>query len=97
MKTALFVLTAFICLAQADTKIDLSGTWQFALDKQDQGIEQKWFAGDLKTTDTIHLPGSLQSQGYGDIPGPSTPWTGNIQQTEWDKSKYAPWRTTENF
>jgi beta-galactosidase/beta-glucuronidase len=97
MKRALFVLTGLVCLAQADTKMDLSGTWKFALDKQDQGIEQKWFAGDLKSADTIHLPGSLQSQGYGDNPGPMTPWTGDIQQAEWNKPQYAPWRTEDNF
>ncbi|HEY3389496.1 MAG TPA: hypothetical protein VGK38_08005, partial [Prolixibacteraceae bacterium] len=45
-------------------KIDLSGTWQFALDPSDKGISEGWFNKIL--TDTLTLPGSLTSNGKGD-------------------------------
>ena len=83
--------------AQAADGLPLEGTWQVALDRDDQGIAQRWFAADLKTADTLRLPGSLQEQGFGDVPGPSTPWTGQIQQSEWNKPKYAPYRSADNF
>ena len=82
---------------QAADVLPLEGTWQFALDRDDQGIARKWFAAPLNTADTLRLPGSIQEQGFGDIPGPSTPWTGHIQQSEWNKPKYAPYRADNNF
>lgn len=98
MRTMLLLFGGLVsCAYSAAFKMDLSGIWQFALDRQDKGIEQQWFAESLLSVDTIHLPGSLQSQAYGDKPGPSTHWTGDIQQAEWDKAKYDPWRTADNF
>jgi hypothetical protein len=98
MRSISVLIIALVSIAQSSQlTIDLSGNWRFALDKQDKGIEQNWFADSLQSADMIHLPGSLQSQGYGDIPGPSTPWTGDIQQSEWNKPKYAPYRSADNF
>ena len=46
--------------------ISLAGSWSFALDRDDAGVNARWFAGKLPTSDRIHLPGILQTQGYGD-------------------------------
>jgi hypothetical protein len=78
-----------------EQKIDLSGTWQVRLDPQDEGIEQSWW--DESFTQTLTLPGSLQEQGFGDKPGPDTPWVGNVREDEWLKPKYDPYRSTDNF
>ncbi len=91
----LFVLSSCICCA--DETINLSGRWRFALDRESRGKTQAWFRYAFPGTDEIQLPGSLQSQGYGDVPGPSTPWTGDIKESEWNKSKYAPYRLADNF
>ena len=37
--------------------IDLSGSWQFALDTAKVGIKEKWYAQTL--SDSVKLPGTL--------------------------------------
>lgn len=50
--------------AHAQQTIDLAGSWQFRLDREDRGVEDKWFLGDLP--ERIKLPGSADEQGFGD-------------------------------
>ncbi len=45
--------------------LDLSGTWTFALDPEDIGIQQKWF--EQSHSLTVHLPGSLDENGIGTL------------------------------
>ena len=59
---------------ESRTIVPLEGAWRLVLDPQDVGVKQKWFAGELKTTDTVQLPGSLQAQGYGEKPSSQTKW-----------------------
>ena len=69
--------------------MDLSGQWNFELDPHDQGLEANWFT--RKLAQTIQLPGSLQSQGYGDEISVDTPWTGSIVDQSWfTEERYAP-------
>lgn len=89
-------LTAGSLLATADT-LDLAGTWRFASDPDDKGIGRQWYQSELPGQDTLYLPGSLQEQGFGEAPGPTTPWTGDIRQEEWEKPKYDPYRSADNF
>lgn len=96
MVRLLFLICATGVFAQEQV-IDLSGRWRFAMDREDVGAQQKWFASVLPGRDTIKLPGSMQEQGFGDHPGVDTPWVGVIRQDEWDKPKYAPYRTEDNF
>ena len=58
-------------MLRADT-IDLAGVWNIALDPQRKGIEEQWFGREF--TNSVTLPGCLQAQGYGEIPGPETKW-----------------------
>ncbi|HZL08649.1 MAG TPA: hypothetical protein VFC65_01520 [Prolixibacteraceae bacterium] len=68
----LLLLSLFFCLfssLKADSDrfrkaIDLSGTWEFALDAKDEGIIQNWFAKSLDAS--IELPGTtdLNHKGY---------------------------------
>ena len=81
--------------AEDQAHIDLSGEWAFALDHQDVGAQEKWF--DKSLNDHLQLPGTLQSQGFGDAPGVNSPWIGNIRPGEWEKPKYAPYREPDNF
>ncbi len=60
----LFVLLqAYQFAFSAQTKIDLSGTWQIALDSTDSGINEKWFNTDFRQN--ISLPGTTDIAGLG--------------------------------
>ncbi|MCF6333162.1 MAG: hypothetical protein L3J11_07750, partial [Draconibacterium sp.] len=62
--TGLFVLLliATITFAQ-QSKIDLSGEWQFAMDSLNVGEQEQWYNKDLP--DHIHLPSTMDEAGYG--------------------------------
>lgn len=62
---------------------DLSGEWRFAMDRDDEGVNQAWFTRDLK--DGIALPGILQAQGYGDDITAKTPWVLSLYDKNWDQ------------
>ena len=99
MKKYLLILFSFLALTacrQADNKQSLQGEWRFALDRNDRGLTEQWYTRSL--TDTIHLPGSLQEQGYGDEVGIETPWTGQIVDKSWyDSPLYEKFRQPGNI
>ena len=77
-------------------RIDLSGTWSFAIDSLDQGVKDKWFIN--KLPQTIHLPGSMTTNGKGDDVTLNTPWTGGMWNMQWYKdSSYAKYRQPGNI
>jgi hypothetical protein len=65
-----------VCIAFGVEEIDLSGQWNFKLDRDNAGINEQWFSRQL--SDKITLPGSLQEQGFGDKPSAKTRWTSRI-------------------
>jgi hypothetical protein len=75
-------------------KLDLSGAWTLALDPENRGERQHWYAADLPTpAGALTLPGSIQAQGYGDEIALDTPWTGTIvDRSLFDDPRYAPYR-----
>lgn len=73
----------------------LAGTWRFSLDRQDAGIAARWFGRQLP--DRIHLPGSLQEQGYGDIPSAQTSWISGIGFKLLSRAKYARYQRPGHF
>lgn len=76
--------------------MDLSGTWRFAIDRNDQGISAQWYLRALD--DYVQLPGSMITNGKGDPIDLNTPWTGSFNdQTFFKLDRYAPYRTRENF
>ena len=64
----IIILTIYSCKKKVEIanndSIDISGEWNFKIDKDDLGKEEKWFNSDLK--ETIHLPGSMAENGYGE-------------------------------
>ncbi|MEL1240769.1 exo-beta-1,4-galactosidase [Flavobacterium flavipallidum] len=71
------VLMLFCLSAIAQDKvISLKGDWQFQMDRNDEGISQKWFNKNL--SDKIHLPGSMAEFLKGDEITLKTKWTGSI-------------------
>ncbi len=75
-------------------KIDLAGAWTLALDPMDRGVAESWCASSLPNpAGVVHLPGSLQEQGFGDEISLDTPWTGSIvDRSFFEDARYAPYR-----
>ena len=67
MKTHFFLLQ-LLCLSfylSAHAQVmDLSGTWRFAVDRNNEGISAQWYLQTLN--DQVQLPGSMITNGKGD-------------------------------
>ena len=58
VKIHIFILACFFApaaFAQRDT-ININAGWKFSVDKNANGITQKWFKKDLPNSKTVHLP-----------------------------------------
>ena len=78
IRKLLFVL-ALVCsnlLTAQQIELDLSGNWQFRIDRDDMGEEEKWYSKDL--SDNITLPGSMAESRKGDDVTLHTEWTASI-------------------
>lgn len=73
-----FSLLHFYSFSQS---ISLKGQWRFAMDKDNIGITEKWFA--KKLSDSIQLPGSMLQNKKGDKVTLATKWTGSIYDSSW--------------
>lgn len=96
----LFILFIFFVLftrvMAGDQKIDLSGSWRFAMDPADRGIAEKWFSKPLK--ETVTLPGSMSTNGKGEEITLNTAWTGQIVDSAFFKNpEYARYRVPGNI
>ncbi len=77
--------------SQQPCVIDIKGTWRFALDSDDAGIEEQWYKRTLQQK--IQLPGTLQEQGFGDEISTETRWMSRLHDRFWylraEYKKYA--------
>ncbi|HEX9048862.1 MAG TPA: glycoside hydrolase [Verrucomicrobiae bacterium] len=71
---------AAISLRAADV-LPLAGQWRFALDPNDAGTNEHWYARELGGR--IQLPGILQAQGFGDDIATNTPWVLTLGDAWW--------------
>jgi beta-galactosidase len=95
MKRILIFLAAILFLAAkvfGTETLPLAGEWRFALDRNDVGISEKWFAQNL--AEKIQLPGILQAQGFGDDIAINTPWVLTLGDAWW---KIQPAELREHF
>lgn len=67
--------------ALSEERIDLSGEWRFATDKENKGIDEKWYTRSL--TDQINLPGSMAENLKGDEVTVKTHWTGSLYDSSY--------------
>ena len=100
MKNLIFIALAFLlffrCTEKKQTRIDLSGEWQFRIDSLDEGVANQWFGGSLD--EKIMLPGSMTTNGKGNDITLNTPWTGGIVDSSWfHDEKYARYRKPGNI
>ncbi|NQU49902.1 MAG: NPCBM/NEW2 domain-containing protein [Planctomycetes bacterium] len=71
--------------------INMSGSWEFAIDSADHGLTEEWWNREFQNR--IGLPGSLQMQGFGEAPSATTEWTGSIVDRSWYEAEaYANYR-----
>ena len=87
---AVFLMILVSC-RQDVNRLSLAGEWNFALDPQDVGLQEKWQEKILD--ETVQLPGSLQEQGKGEDVSVTTRWTGQIVDSAWYYApEYEPYR-----
>ena len=84
------IITTFIALClsilvQAQT-INLAGTWQFAIDRNDQGVSEQWYKRTLD--DTIELPASMPQRLKGDDISVNTHWVGSLYDSSYFYNPY---------
>ncbi|MEI6950625.1 sugar-binding domain-containing protein [Paraflavisolibacter sp. H34] len=65
-------------LAAPAQQLTLAGKWRFALDRDDKGFSEQWFARPQSWKETVQLPGTLTGNGKGDDITLQTKWTGSI-------------------
>ncbi len=79
-----------------DMQMDLTGTWQFQMDPEDQGVVEKWY--DTELPETVQLPGSMVENGKGYAITLETEWTGGVRNPEWyNDPNYEPYHDPENI
>lgn len=80
----------------AQDAIDLAGSWQFEIDRNDVGTNERWFDRDL--ADHIILPGSMPEHGKGDDVGTETRWIGSLYDSSYFFNPYMePYRRQGNI
>lgn len=85
----------FLTLAAQQT-LNLAGKWQFATDREDIGIKERWFARQL--SDHINLPASMPEKLKGDRVNAQTQWTGSLYDSSFYFNPYMEkFRVEENF
>lgn len=86
-KTWIIILLAiFFIKGMAQQQVDLSGSWHFAIDREDQGVKDKWYSVILN--DSITLPASMPEQLKGDDISIHTQWVGGIYDSSFFYNPY---------
>ena len=76
------LLSLMILSSFAQKTINLSGTWDFQLDRSESSNASQ------KYDDTIKLPGSILTNGKGDLPSIDTKWTGSLYDSSYYYNPY---------
>ena len=90
------IILLFVCCQQKEQVLSLAGEWLFKLDPDDLGVTEQWF--NQPFTEKLHLPGSLQEQGFGNDIDVNTKWTGQVVDNAWYSSpEYEKYRQPGNI
>lgn len=96
MKSNLFILRVlgavalalFLCVKGTAQTIDLSGVWQFQIDREGKGVAEKWYQADYRMNDSISLPASMPQQLKGDDVSVETQWVGSLYDSSYFYNPY---------
>lgn len=93
MKKSVFIIALLgLPAAIAAQVIDLSGSWQFGIDRENK------FTPTQQLTETIELPGSMVTREKGDPVSIHTQWTGSLYDSSfYFNPKMAQYRTDDNI
>jgi len=81
---------------KSEGNIDLSGEWRFAIDREDKGVQEKWYNQPL--AEKVNLPGSMTTNGKGDDITLKTPWTGTLNDASYFTiPRYEKYREADNI
>ena len=97
-KISIFFFILCLCNLSVNSQntIDLSGKWQFQIDRDDMGEQQRWF--DKNLNDDIHLPGSMPEMDKGDKPCINTQWTASLYDSSFFFNPYMErFRKEDNY
>ena len=83
--TALCLL-ALCGMVRAQRTVDLSGEWQFEIDRQDVGQREQW--ADRELSDRIKLPASMPERLKGDDISVDTKWVGSLYDSSYFFNPY---------
>ena len=83
-----FALLLPLYLAGSAQTIDLSGTWQFQIDREGKGVEEKWYQADYRMHDVITLPASMPQRLKGDDISVDTKWVGSLYDSSYFYNPY---------
>lgn len=92
------LLVVSSCKNEQNLRIDLSGEWSFKIDSLDSGIQENWYSNQF--SESILLPGSMNTNDKGNELSVKTKWTGNIWDNDslWYKDpKMAKYRQKGNI
>ena len=81
------LLFAYILPSAAQT-IDLSGQWQFRIDRDGKGESEAWYAATTPFADTILLPASMPQRLKGDDISVNTRWVGSLYDSSYFFNPY---------
>ena len=87
-RSCFFVLFISLCLTSLAQTIDLSGTWQFQIDREGKGVEENWYQADYRMNDVITLPASMPEQLKGDDISVDTKWVGSLYDSSYFYNPY---------
>jgi len=95
--SSLFIFSFILILSSCSPQeVDLSGSWNFEIDREDIGETELWFT--KKLPETVELPGSMVENGKGDEISMETYWLGGMRNPEWyDHPNYAPYHDPDNI
>lgn len=82
------LLALLFCANIGAQTIDLSGQWQFMIDRNDVGEKNGWFRASHPYNDNITLPSSMPVSMKGDDPSLTTPWVGAIYDSSFYFNPY---------
>lgn len=68
--------------------INLSGEWQFQIDRQDVGEQEGWYNADFQFNDRINLPASMAERMKGDDISVNTQWVGSLYDSSYYFNPY---------
>ncbi|MBQ9641077.1 MAG: beta-glucuronidase [Bacteroidaceae bacterium] len=75
-------------LMGAQDVIDLSGEWQFQVDRENKGEAEGWYLPDHKLNDRITLPASMPEKLKGDDISINTRWVGSLYDSSYFFNPY---------